>query len=227
MLMKPIEQRCILHVCGGDPFCIDASNLFWLYSPRMWRWSPIICIQLGLKIVFSTYVEVIPMILFLIGKAQGILHVCGGDPRIAMNSRILPKYSPRMWRWSLSTFLPWPVEGVFSTYVEVILLVALSQHKCSGILHVCGGDPNTRVLYILLIVYSPRMWRWSWQAPTIHFSWCCILHVCGGDPTSLQVIHGDHLVFSTYVEVILMLQVQLAMNKCILHVCGGDPEFSL
>ena len=135
-----------------------------------------------------------------------ILHVCGGDPRIAMNSRILPKYSPRMWRWSLSTFLPWPVEGVFSTYVEVILLVALSQHKCSGILHVCGGDPNTRVLYILLIVYSPRMWRWS---------------------HAYDQMAADQAVFSTYVEVIPIIIFCTSNVWCILHVCGGDPHTRL
>ena len=91
------------------------------------------------------------------------------------------------------------------------------------ILHVCGGDPVQMRSLQLHFVYSPRMWRWSWQAPTIHFSWCCILHVCGGDPTSLQVIHGDHLVFSTYVEVILRLLWPYWFGVGILHVCGGDP----
>ena len=30
----------ILHVCGGDPTNIAHKPLQFLYSPRMWRWSP-------------------------------------------------------------------------------------------------------------------------------------------------------------------------------------------
>ena len=33
----------------------------------------------------------------------------------------------------------------------------------------------------------------------------------------------DHLVFSTYVEVILNFTIDRKRMDCILHVCGGDP----
>ena len=52
---------------------------------------------------------------------QGILHVCGGDPKNVLSGLEFVEYSPRMWRWSSAD----PKENeeyvVFSTYVEVIL----------------------------------------------------------------------------------------------------------
>ena len=49
-------------------------------------------------LVFSTYVEVIPVSSSNLDKRSGILHVCGGDPQLAYYKYYLPKYSPRMWR---------------------------------------------------------------------------------------------------------------------------------
>ena len=48
---------------------------------------------------------------------------------------------------------------VFSTYVEMILLWAMSVLHVDSILHVCGDDPKTRQSHIVELVYSPRMWR--------------------------------------------------------------------
>ena len=70
------------------------------------------------------------------------------------------------------------------------------------ILHVCGGHPVLAFLSHEFTRYSPRMWRSSqsiWQS----LSWC--------------------LVFSTYVEVILLANDQLVLQISILHVCGGHP----
>ena len=50
----------ILHVCGGDPMPHDD--------------------QVDSATVFSTYVEVIPMVLVCLSLLESILHVCGGDP---------------------------------------------------------------------------------------------------------------------------------------------------
>ena len=52
--------------------------------------------------VFSTYVEVIPSEVFLSLTKACFLHVCGGDPKSKINTTTKA--------------------GVFSTYVEVILL---------------------------------------------------------------------------------------------------------
>ena len=112
---------CILHVCGGDPSRLSSSDLLFLYSPRMWRWSLKSWDPGKSRTVFSTYVEVILKIKTTRLQYCSILHVCGGDPGGASANTDAVLYSPRMWRWSLECsrrecFLP-----VFSTYVEVIL----------------------------------------------------------------------------------------------------------
>ena len=94
--------------------------------------------------------------------------------------------------------------SVFSTYVEVILLLEHQDEAIRRILHVCGGDPSLCSRLIDWILYSPRMWRWSY--------WCYFWK----KPT---------FVFSTYVEVILVWSVPALIKVCILHVCGGDPIF--
>ena len=149
-----------------------------------------------------------------------------------------------MWRWSFKADIANFKVKVFSTYVEVILIVFCS-------------------LFIEK-KYSPRMWRWSpcgsmWQVFGLVFStyvevilcvWCClalgtgILHVCGGDPCCLNNINYIDLysprmwrwscigyiewdkfaVFSTYVEVILSTHMLFHAGASILHVCGGDPN---
>ena len=71
---------------------------------------------------------------------------------------------------------------VFSTCVEVILLI-LKVFTCkSGILHVCGGDPDEQdydalhneVFSTCVEVIPHKMARTLKRM--------CILHVCGGDP---------------------------------------------
>ena len=197
--------------------------------------------------VFSTYVEVIP----LCGQSSitplGILHVCGGDPSSNTLVDLTNWYSPRMWRWSL--------------------LAQLLGSLSNCILHVCGGDPSTKKMARYTREYSPRMWRWSplgWLCTTtklvfstyvevilVHWSKIKlppgILHVCGGDPAGAiptkngglysprmwrWSYRGRYLlvhkyVFSTYVEVILKKLHRRFRADCILHVCGGDPMFQL
>ena len=91
---------------------------------------------------------------------------------------------------------------VFSTCVEVIPIRSNKTADILGILHVCGGDPCKISHNILISVYSPRVWRWS-------FHFACWLH--------------NWKVFSTCVEVILGFTGRDAMKFSILHVCGGDP----
>ena len=49
--------------------------------------------------------------------------------------------------------------GVFSTYVEMILLDPLEKGIYSRVLHVCGDDPTTVQDVHNWIACSPRMWR--------------------------------------------------------------------
>ena len=50
---------CVLHVCGGDPSFRKQGHQAVVCSPRMWRWSYPQFSYRSMKIVFSTYVEVI------------------------------------------------------------------------------------------------------------------------------------------------------------------------
>ena len=70
----------ILHVCGGDPIGAVAVVSNSKYSPRMWRWSQDVLFDAFHRIVFSTYVEVIPKFQKVHWWLTCILHVCGGDP---------------------------------------------------------------------------------------------------------------------------------------------------
>ena len=74
-------------------------------------------------------------------QANGILHVCGGDPTPSGYVDLTNGYSPRMWRWSYLDINVYEATQVFSTYVEVIPLVTPEGQKHLSILHVCGGDP--------------------------------------------------------------------------------------
>ena len=153
------------------------------YSPRVWRWSWSSKMSLGKTTVFSTSVEVIPKGYEEIDTNPGILHECGGDPEINTQAQSQHEYSPRVWRWSC--FFIWDLNSriVFSTSVEVILLLIMIikdqssiLHECGGdpqmrgawqkleatsILHECGGDPGSLVAFEPGYKYSPRVWRWS------------------------------------------------------------------
>ena len=172
----------ILHVCGGDPISILFPLFVNVYSPRMWRWSWSGLLSNSATVVFSTYVEVILKLPAIADDIPGILHVCGGDPQVACHCGWYPRYSPRMWRWSLIGLVAESTTGVFSTYVEVILTWKSFRYSKARILHVCGGDPSANYSLASDLKYSPRMWRWSPNS----YTW------------NLRI-----LVFSTYVEVIL------------------------
>ena len=48
---------------------------------------------------------------------------------------------------------------VFSTYVEVILVMKQKVEMARRVLHVCGGDPSQIKFPNLAPPCSPRMWR--------------------------------------------------------------------
>ena len=107
-----------------------------------------------------------------------------------------------MWRWSHGLVQSCRQDTVFSTYVEVILHCSRNQRNRQGILHVCGGDPNTFKNFFSVSLYSPRMWRWSW--------WLCSCWF-------------RKWVFSTHVEVMSPNSSNDIDYWGILHTCGGDP----
>ena len=91
-------------------------------------------------------------------------------------------YSPRVWRWSQKEVHTISTTVVFSTCVEVILLIIWLYAIVKSILHVCGGDPQLGDENYEDFEYSPRVWRWS--------------YFCG-------IMCVQDMVFSTCVEVIL------------------------
>ena len=151
----------ILHVCGGDPLTGLITEVLPPYSPRMWRWSQQHFLYHNHHLVFSTYVEVILIASSCAILKPSILHVCGGDPIELDSWNGQTMYSPRMWRWSFMLVGKFSCRGVFSTYVEVILATHCARINSLGILHVCGGDPDRLHRLMRHLLYSPRMWRWS------------------------------------------------------------------
>ena len=133
-----------------------------VYSPRMWRSSLLQCNLVLLSNVFSTYVEVILILMINIVQLISILHVCGGHPLKDLLTRTVMLYSPRMWRSSSFGTCLWVASYVFSTYVEVILQPQYGTQTLRSILHVCGGHPYTDVCSTSIREYSPRMWRSSY-----------------------------------------------------------------
>ena len=138
----PGTWSCILHVCGDDPFKMKQLKNFTSYSPRMWRWSLEVGNETMVMMVFSTYVEMILAGAALLWLLRRILHVCGDDPKQNTISFEIAVYSPRMWRWSQLTDALKDSLSVFSTYVEMILVIYTIFIFVWSILHVCGDDPR-------------------------------------------------------------------------------------
>ena len=150
--------------------------------------------------IFSTYVEVFPEHDREMRKLLHFLHVCGGVSSLTQICFLPALFSPRMWRCFPVATASKPAVYIFSTYVEVFLLVISQLTIFVNFLHVCGGvsPPVERV--VAVTEFSPRMWR-------------CFHHFDrrGG--------HGK--IFSTYVEVFPENGFTSIMKKYFLHVCGG------
>ncbi len=111
--------------------------------------------------------------------------------------------SPRMWRWSWTPEPSILSNKVFSTYVEMILLIWACAAVGPSVLHVCGDDPIHSTCTAMTSKCSPRMWRWSYSS----------------------IIAGSRKrVFSTYVEMILWKLLSNSRHLGVLHVCGDDPN---
>ena len=169
-------------------------------SPRTWRCfhSAYGLYQSGY--VFSTHVEVFPCY-FIRGISRcSLLHARGG---VSIPCFLRPRYhvsSPRTWRCFLfhgggDVRMP-----VFSTYVEVFLLMNMLRQMEEGLLHVRGGVSHPSALPVLLALSSPRTWR-------------CFLKI--------QIAFDAAIVFSTYVEVFLHSESFFPCFCGLLHVRGG------
>ena len=105
--------------------------------------------------------------------------------------------------WDLSTLYFLHVflrSGIFSTYVEVFLLLSMQCRICLYFLHVCGGVSAAENEKEDTKAFSPRMWRCFF---TRH--------------KESSVVK----IFSTYVEVFPLELIGLMAPQDFLHVCGG------
>ena len=89
--------------------------------------------------VFSTFVEVFLVGRFSESRPSSLLHVRGGVSCIDGLRYALSESSPRSWR-CFHDKTPSPKSGcVFSTFVEVFLVIAAKDRFCERLLHVRGG----------------------------------------------------------------------------------------
>ena len=139
--------------------------------------------------IFSTYVEVFPLIKRSITAGVNFLHVCGGVSQTNCVIENHKRFSPRMWRCFQHDGDRGGGKTIFSTYVEVFPQHCMQPKHSHHFLHVCGGVSNSFVKPVLLPGFSPRMWR-------------CFRKWLG----SLSSVE----IFSTYVEVFPRVRVNLS-----------------
>ena len=76
----------------------------------------------------------------------------------------------------------------------------------------------------ILLVFSPRMWRWSQGTHFCNSVTVSFLHVCGGDPKYDAMYYND-LKFSPRMWRWSCLAETFSGGfTSFLHVCGGDPN---
>ena len=154
----------------------------------------------GIRLVFSTSVEVFPCSRPITTRRTSLLHVRGGVSQFAPIPGLLDESSPRPWRCFLDEAKLYLRVDVFSTSVEVFLMTEYVNHNDESLLHVRGGVSIQAALVGILRQSSPRPWRCFWSATS-----------------------SDHLaaVFSTSVEVFpRKLGLTVAVVR-LLHVRGG------
>ena len=166
----------------------------------MWR---CFCVSVLVRIkacIFSTYVEVFLLPKPFAGRFRNFLHVCGGVSSGYLVPFFVDEFSPRMWRCFFVKVTTTVAGTIFSTYVEVFLMLNRGALNGGNFLHVCGGVSPPDAMPFAPGSFSPRMWR-------------CFHHFDrrGG--------HGK--IFSTYVEVFPRAWLQSAPRCNFLHVCGG------
>ena len=135
-----------------------------------------------------------------------LLHARGGVSRMQSLSAKLLTSSPRSWRCFLKFAFPPCFVGVFSTLVEVFLLLTPTGYNPLGLLHARGGVSKPLRLYCAPLASSPRSWR-------------CFFN--------RQPTHAVRHVFSTLVEVFPDQQPCAVLPVRLLHARGGVSRVRL
>ena len=133
-------------------------------------------------------------------QKRSFLHACGGVSSALSAIIRITEFSPRMWRcFYMANPYAYLCE-VFSTHVEVFLILTLGLIAVLSFLHACGGVSSMSLMDIKSVSFSPRMWR-------------CFF------PRRMR--HSASKVFSTHVEVFLTSDKVSASSASFLHACGG------
>ena len=129
----------LLHVRGGvsitGGFTIDVVRS----SPRPWRCFVGFVRDLHRALVFSTSVEVFLKKQDRLQPGEGLLHVRGGVSKASFLSVICFWSSPRPWRCFYLGGGKTRINVVFSTSVEVFLVLFDNGRQYQSLLHVRGG----------------------------------------------------------------------------------------
>ena len=128
-----------LHVCGGVS----------MITGKLRSTDPI----------FSTYVEVFLLPKPFAGRFRNFLHVCGGVSSGYLVPFFVDEFSPRMWRCFFVKVTTTVAGTIFSTYVEVFLMLNRGALNGGNFLHVCGGVSFSVFQTRRIRTFSPRMWR--------------------------------------------------------------------
>ena len=132
-------SRYFLHVCGGVSRVEFLNTGKSIFSPRMWRCFQHLFSMIPRANIFSTYVEVFLLCLRCSLLYEDFLHVCGGVSKEIFVQGTAEEFSPRMWRCFFKAGYSRSITKIFSTYVEVFLILALPSIDTLHFLHVCGG----------------------------------------------------------------------------------------
>ncbi len=190
----------LLHARGGVSTASCALYRLHRSSPRSWRCFPIAQPAARQTRVFSTLVEVFLNDLATRLEQEGLLHARGGVSMVKSKAQNAMTSSPRSWRCFSATPVLTPWAFVFSTLVEVFLLVRCDSSKVKCLLHARGGVSNAFAFQFIKRWSSPRSWR-------------CFLLV--------KHRRSDKKVFSTLVEVFLADSPGLKEGLGLLHARGG------
>ena len=132
-------RRCLLHVRGGVSAFTRPGFVFRPSSPRPWRcFSERATFQFYFR-VFSTSVEVFPILRGRSTSASSLLHVRGGVSKTGGVPERKALSSPRPWRCFYEEIDGKRMLVVFSTSVEVFLQPCSTKDLVKRLLHVRGG----------------------------------------------------------------------------------------
>ena len=138
-VMRPPCTGSFLHACGDVSSIPDGYQPVWMFSPRIWRCFYIIATMLRYIRVFSTHVEMFLIPVDIPRTCIRFLHACGDVSSDLVTIFIPQEFSPRMWRCFFPCIAMNAILRVFSTHVEMFLLLQVRKNR--------------------FIMFSPRMWR--------------------------------------------------------------------